>query len=85
MSLAFLLPVATPTNAVVFASGYIKIKDMVISGMLLKLLGIVVVMVVANTWLGVMFKDPRTISSIVINDDLNEMANNFTTHAIFAH
>ena len=58
---------------------------MVISGMLLKLLGIIVVMVVANTWLGVMFKDPRSITSIVTTDELNELANNFTTQAIYSH
>ena len=30
VSLAFMLPVATPTNALVFANGYVKMKDMVL-------------------------------------------------------
>ena len=30
VSLAFMLPVATPNNALIFANGYVKMKDMVI-------------------------------------------------------
>ena len=42
-SCAFMLPVATPPNAVVFGSGYLKIKDMVKTGLLMNLISIVVV------------------------------------------
>lgn len=42
-SYAFMLPVATPPNAVVFGSGYLRIKDMAYAGLLLNLAGIVLI------------------------------------------
>lgn len=42
-SCAFMLPVATPPNAVVFSSGYIKMKDMVKTGFWLNLISILVI------------------------------------------
>ena len=42
-SMAFMLPVATPPNTIVFASSRINIKDMVKAGFRLNLAGIVIV------------------------------------------
>ncbi|WP_156288240.1 SLC13 family permease [Oceanobacillus salinisoli] len=42
-SCAFMLPVATPPNAVVFGSGYLRIPDMAKTGFLLNILGVFVV------------------------------------------
>lgn len=43
-SCAFMLPVATAPNAVVFAAGYLRIKDMIRAGFLLNILSVLVIM-----------------------------------------
>ena len=43
-SCAFMLPVATPPNAVVFSSGYISMKDMIKTGFLMNLVSIVIIL-----------------------------------------
>lgn len=40
-SFAFMFPISTPPNAVVFSSGKIKIKDMALAGFLLNIVGVV--------------------------------------------
>jgi len=49
-SCAFMFPVATPPNAIVFGSGHIQMKDMICTGLFLNLIGIPVV-VGMLTWL----------------------------------
>ncbi|MET3697787.1 sodium-dependent dicarboxylate transporter 2/3/5 [Bacillus oleivorans] len=46
-SCAFMLPVATPPNAVVFGSGYLRIPDMAKAGFYLNMVGIVLVTLTA--------------------------------------
>lgn len=43
-SCAFMLPMATPPNAIVFASGYIKVKDMIKAGVILNCIAILLLM-----------------------------------------
>lgn len=54
-SFAFMLPVATPPNAIVFGSGFVTIPQMVRAGLWLNLFGIVVVMATAYLLLGPVF------------------------------
>ncbi len=55
-SLAFMLPVATPPNAIIFGTGHVTIRDMVRTGFLLNLVGIVVVTLVTYYWGTLVFK-----------------------------
>ena len=49
-SLAFMLPVATPPNAIIFGSGHIKIKQMVKTGFLLNIIGILIATFMTYYW-----------------------------------
>ncbi|KAL1779563.1 solute carrier family 13 member 5 isoform X1 [Sigmodon hispidus] len=49
-SLAFMLPVATPPNAIVFAYGHLKVVDMVKTGFIMNVIGIASVFLSVNTW-----------------------------------
>jgi sodium-dependent dicarboxylate transporter 2/3/5 len=40
-SCAFMMPVATPPNAVVFGSGYLRIPDMIKSGIWMNIISII--------------------------------------------
>jgi sodium-dependent dicarboxylate transporter 2/3/5 len=55
-SLAFMLPVATPPNAIIFGTGKLHIKDMVKTGFLLNLVGIIVTTLVTYYWGTLVFK-----------------------------
>jgi sodium-dependent dicarboxylate transporter 2/3/5 len=55
-SLAFMLPVATPPNAIIFGTGKIAIKDMVKTGLLLNLIGVIVTTLVTYFWGTLVFK-----------------------------
>jgi sodium-dependent dicarboxylate transporter 2/3/5 len=41
-SIGFMFPIATPPNAIVFSSGYIRMKDMVRAGILLDIVSIII-------------------------------------------
>ncbi|XP_044079135.1 solute carrier family 13 member 2 [Siniperca chuatsi] len=54
-SLAFMLPVATPPNAIAFSFGNLKVMDMVKAGFMLNLIGILTINIGINTWGYAMF------------------------------
>jgi sodium-dependent dicarboxylate transporter 2/3/5 len=45
-SCAFMLPVATPPNAIIFASGHVTVGDMIRAGFMLNLLAVLLVTLV---------------------------------------
>lgn len=55
-SLAFMLPVATPPNAIIFGTGRLHVKDMVKTGFLLNIIGVVVTTLVTYFWGTLVFK-----------------------------
>ncbi|XP_056140728.1 solute carrier family 13 member 2-like [Lampris incognitus] len=55
-SLAFMLPVATPPNAIAFSFGNLRVIDMVKAGFMLNLIGILSVNLGINTWGYAMFQ-----------------------------
>ncbi|MGB1950803.1 MAG: SLC13 family permease [Marinobacter sp.] len=54
-SCAFMMPVATPPNAIVFSSGHMKIQDMIRAGFALNIMGIIVVTIASYLLLGLVF------------------------------
>ncbi|MFN8342765.1 MAG: DASS family sodium-coupled anion symporter [Cyclobacteriaceae bacterium] len=48
-SCAFMMPISTPPNAVLFASGYIRIKDMIRTGLLLNIASLAIITLLSMT------------------------------------
>ena len=55
-SLSFMLPAATPANAVAYGTGKLTVFDMVKSGAMANIIGILLVNIMLNTW-GVYYWD----------------------------
>lgn len=59
-SLAFVLPVSTPPNAMAFASGRLAVRDMIQLGLVMNVIGVIVVLL-ANATLGAAIYDMGSI------------------------
>ncbi|XP_053851547.1 solute carrier family 13 member 2 isoform X2 [Vidua macroura] len=55
-SLAFMLPVATPPNAIVFSYGQLRVIDMAKAGFVLNILGVLTITLAINTWTSSLFQ-----------------------------
>uniref|UniRef100_A0A4W5NSE7 Solute carrier family 13 member 2 n=1 Tax=Hucho hucho TaxID=62062 RepID=A0A4W5NSE7_9TELE len=49
-SMAFMLPVATPPNAIAFSYGNLKVMDMAKAGFMLNIIGVITINIALNTW-----------------------------------
>lgn len=54
-SMAFMFPVATPPNAIVFSSGHMKISDMIKAGIFLNIASIILIYLAAELFISKMF------------------------------
>ncbi len=59
-SLAFMLPVATPPNAIIFGTNRLTVKDMAKTGILLNMCGVIIATLIMYFW-----------GTIVFNIDVN--------------
>ncbi|CAG5120458.1 unnamed protein product [Candidula unifasciata] len=55
-SFAFMLPVATPPNAIVFSHGIVRVVDMVVSGLFLNCVSVPILLFATATWGNAFFK-----------------------------
>ena len=54
-SYAFMMPISTPPNAIVFSSGMIKIKDMIRAGFFLNIIAILILALLSKTLIPLIF------------------------------
>ena len=50
-----MMPVATPPNAIAYASGYLNIKDMIKAGVWINLISFLIILLIVYTILGPVF------------------------------
>lgn len=56
ISFSYMFAVSSAKNAIIFTGGYVKVKDMLTTGLMIKLFGLAVVFLAANTLLEPVFR-----------------------------
>lgn len=80
-SFAFCLPVATPPNAIVFSSGFIKIPEMFLTGIFMNIIAILTLTLAINTW-GSAIYDLNTIPAIFAAKIANSSGGNLSATSL---
>ncbi|MBN1132087.1 MAG: SLC13/DASS family transporter [Bacteroidales bacterium] len=71
-SFAFMLPIATPPNAIIFGSGHLRIRNMILPGLILNITGIIIVSIVMYFWGTTVFEiEPSQFPNWAIRDLIN--------------
>ncbi|MFQ5481909.1 MAG: SLC13 family permease [Nitrospinaceae bacterium] len=55
VSFAFMMPVATPPNAIIYSSGWVSVPQMALAGLVLNLIGAVLITVLTLIWVPLVF------------------------------
>ncbi|XP_029974948.1 Na(+)/dicarboxylate cotransporter 3 [Salarias fasciatus] len=87
-SYAFMLPVSTPPNSIAFASGHLMVKDMVKTGIVMNVLGVLSISLAMNTWGVAMFDlhsypdwvHPKNASALVTDVHVSSVPSFNATH-----
>uniref|UniRef100_G3WJP2 Solute carrier family 13 member 2 n=1 Tax=Sarcophilus harrisii TaxID=9305 RepID=G3WJP2_SARHA len=82
-SLAFMLPVATPPNAIVFSFGKLKVCDMAKAGFLLNIIGVLTISLAINTWAYPIFKLDQFPSWAHLNTTICHVNGQFNSSVFF--
>ncbi|CAF1027076.1 unnamed protein product [Rotaria sp. Silwood1] len=76
VSLSFMLPIATPPNAMIFSSGNVRIMDLIKVGLIMKLFGIVIILLASMILITPIFRISPFVevlnSTLLLNDSFNE-------------
>ncbi|XP_063448218.1 Na(+)/citrate cotransporter-like [Mytilus trossulus] len=77
-SFSFMLPVATPPNAVVFSYGHLRVIDMVMVGFMMNIIGILVLILGTETWGASAFNFHTLPDIFKTNNNVSDIAQNIT-------
>ncbi|CAF4637272.1 unnamed protein product, partial [Rotaria sp. Silwood1] len=76
VSLSFMLPIATPPNAMIFSSGNVRIMDLIKVGLIMKLFGIVIILIASMILITPIFRISPFVevlnNTLLLNDSFNE-------------